>query len=191
MDGYSSGHYYTATSSNLNTWSARSDVPGGLSGFIRHGTVLRETVTVPDGFTSTAVAQHSQKCLDVPNGTTTTGTQLQQSTCNGQAAQSFQFRPVAGQVDTFSIVNAGNGLCLDVNGRSTADGAAIIQWTCGAATNQSFTLRPTATGIYQLVALHSGKCVDVSGASTADGAKVIQWTCGSGANQRWRLPGRP
>jgi hypothetical protein len=189
MDGYTAGHYYTATSTDLNTWSARTDVGGGLSGFIRHGTVLRETVTTPDPFASTAVAQHSQKCLTAPTGPA--GTQLQQAACNGLAAQSFQFRPRPGTVDVFTVVNSATGLCLDVNGQSTADGATVIGWSCGAGTNQSFTLRPTGSGVYQLVAVHSGKCVDVSEASTADAARIIQWRCGTGTNQRWRLPGRP
>jgi hypothetical protein len=194
MDAYSSRRYWYADSGNLNSWTARVEVPGGLSGFIRHGTILKETVeTGPPGaaFTSTAVAQHSGKCLDVPNATTTTGTQLQQWTCNGLAAQNFQFRPVAGSADTYTVANAGNGLCLDVAARSIADGALVTQWTCTGSANQSFRLRSTGSGVYQLVAAHSGKCVDVTGAGTADGAKTVQWTCSSGANQRWRLAGRP
>ena len=192
MDAYSSGRYWYADSSNLNTWGGRIEVPGGLSGFIRHGTILKESIETPTaGFTSTAVAQHSGKCLDVPNAVTTNGTQLQQWTCNGLAAQSFQFRPVAGLAGTYNVVNTGNGLCLDVSSASTADGATVVQWTCSSGANQRFRLQSTAAGIYQLVATHSGKCLDVNTASTADGAKTIQWTCSSGANQRWRLTGAP
>lgn len=185
MDGYSVGRYYTATSSNLNSWSARSEVPGGLSGVIRHGTVLRETVQTGESFTSTAVAQHSSKCMDVPNNTA--ATQLQQYACNGQARQSFQFQPVG--ADTYRIVNTGNGLCVDVDGGSSTNNARIIQWTCNGAGNQTFQLNQVATGIYRLIATHSGKCVDVTSGSTADAAKLIQYTCGSGSNQRWTLPG--
>jgi sucrose-6-phosphate hydrolase SacC (GH32 family) len=42
MDGYSSGHYYYSDSPDLMTWSAKKDLPGGLSGLVRHGTVLPE-----------------------------------------------------------------------------------------------------------------------------------------------------
>jgi hypothetical protein len=191
MDGYSQKRYYYADSRDLTTWSAKTELPGGLSGFVRHGTVLHETVTTSGSgtFTSTAVAQHSSKCLDVPNGTMTTGTQLQQWTCNGAGAQSFQFRP-SGTAGNYAIVNTGNNLCLDIASASTADGAAVIQWTCNGAADQTFTLRASGAA-YQLVAAHSGRCVDVSGVSTADGAKVVQWTCGTGANQLWRLPTKP
>ena len=199
MDAYSSRRYWYADSSNLNTWSARIEVPGGLSGFIRHGTILKETVdngTGPTpgtgtGFTSTAVAQHSGKCLDVPNGVTTTGTQLQQWTCNGLTPQSFQFRPTTGNTGAYNVVNTRTGLCLDIAAASTADGAQVVQWTCTTATNQTFRLQPTTTGIYQLIAAHSGKCVDVTAASLADAATLVQWTCTTGTNQRWRITGGP
>jgi hypothetical protein len=45
MDGYNSGHYYYSDSSNsFKTWTAKAILPDGLSGFVRHGTVLKETV---------------------------------------------------------------------------------------------------------------------------------------------------
>ncbi|MFI9812694.1 RICIN domain-containing protein [Saccharothrix variisporea] len=164
------------------------------------------TITVlPPGatggaFLSTAVAQHSQQCLTNPNRSTADGTQAQQQVCGTGDEQRWNFAPVAGLADTFTVTNRQSGKCLDVTAASTADGAAVIQWTCNGGANQQFTLRKvTYSGNdpddYQLVARHSGKCVDVSGISTAPGAVVHQWTCnpasqGSPLNQTWRLPGR-
>lgn len=152
------------------------------------------------GFQSVAVAQHSQMCLDNTDLSTADGTQQQQFYCEGGDQQLWNFRPVPGVADTYTVVNQFSGKCLDVNGASTADGAAIIQWTCHGGTNQQFTLRKvTYSGNdshdYQLVARHSGKCVDVSQVSTAPRAQVHQWTCrpvtqGSPLNQAWRLWGR-
>jgi hypothetical protein len=153
------------------------------------------------GFTSVAVAQHSQQCLDDTNRSTANGTQQQQYYCEGGNQQLWNFVPVPGVADTYTVVNQHSGKCLDVNGVSTADGAAVIQWTCNSTSlNQQFTLRKvTYSGNdahdYQLVARHSGKCVDVSAISTAAGALVHQWTCnpagqGSPLNQTWRLWGR-
>ena len=188
LDGYGEGRYFTADSADLNTWSAKTELPGGASGWVRHGTLLRDTMDNAGPFTTTAVVQHSGQCLDVPSGTGTAGTQLQQWPCNAQSPQSFEFRPATG--GGYTIVNRANGLCLDVNGRSTANGATVIQWTCTGATNQRFTTRASGTG-NQLVAVHSGRCVDVLNAATSNGAKLIQWDCHSGANQVWRLPSRP
>jgi len=52
FDQYGAGRYYYADSSNLNTWSAKVELPA-LSGTVRHFTVLREDVgdstAVPTG----------------------------------------------------------------------------------------------------------------------------------------------
>ncbi|AGZ43831.1 glycoside hydrolase family 43 protein [Actinoplanes friuliensis] len=52
FDQYGAGRYYYADSSNLTTWSAKTELPG-LSGTVRHFTVLRENVgdstAVPTG----------------------------------------------------------------------------------------------------------------------------------------------
>ena len=34
------GHYYDSDSADLLKWSAKKDLPGGLSGTVRRGTVL-------------------------------------------------------------------------------------------------------------------------------------------------------
>jgi hypothetical protein len=44
MDGYSQHKYFYADSGNLNTWGAKKEIPGGLSGVVRHGTVLHDSV---------------------------------------------------------------------------------------------------------------------------------------------------
>ncbi len=152
------------------------------------------------GFQSVAVAQHSQQCLDNTNMSTADGNQQQQFYCEGGDQQLWNFRPVPGVADTYTVVSQQSGKCLDVTGSSTVDGAAVQQRTCVDATmSQQFTLRRvTYSGNdphdYQLVARHSGKCVDVNGVSTAARAQVIQWTCkpagqSSQLNQTWRLWG--
>ncbi|MFC8799127.1 RICIN domain-containing protein [Promicromonospora sp. NPDC057138] len=152
-------------------------------------------------FQSVAVAQHSQQCLDNTDLRTNDGNQQQQYYCEGGDQQLWNFRPVAGVADTYTLVNQQSGKCLDVSGVSTADGAAVQQWTCiDGAQNQQFALRKvTYSGNdshdYQVVARHSGKCVDVSAISTAARAPIHQWTCNpasqsSPLNQTWRLWGR-
>jgi ricin-type beta-trefoil lectin protein len=163
------------------------------------------TVTVlspsDTGFQSVAVAQHSQQCLDNTNLSTADGNQQQQSYCEGGDQQLWNFHPVAGLADTYTVANQQSGKCLAVNGASTADGAPVQQQSCvDGSSSQQFTLRKTTYSgndphDYQLIARHSGKCVDVNGISGAAHAVVIQWTCkaagqGSELNQTWRLWGR-
>lgn len=152
-------------------------------------------------FTTVAVAQHSQMCLDDTNLSTANGTRQQQYHCEGGSQQIWRFAPVSGVANTYTAVNQHSGKCLDVSDASTVNGAAVVQWTCIAgALNQQFTLRKvTYSGNsaqdYQLVARHSGKCVDVSTISTSAGAAIHQWTCNpvgqsSPLNQTWRLLGK-
>ncbi|BBC33934.1 Ricin-type beta-trefoil lectin domain protein [Streptomyces graminofaciens] len=152
------------------------------------------------GFSSTAVAQHSGLCLEDPAKSTADGTQYQQDTCGNGQEQIFDFHPVSGATNTYTVVNHSSGKCLDISAYSTANGAAVQQWTCHGGTNQRFTLNPvTALGNshdYQLVAVNSGKCVDVKEISTAVGALVHQWPCDAASalttkkNQIWRLLGK-
>lgn len=152
------------------------------------------------GFQSVAVAQHSQQCLDNTGLSTADGNQQQQFPCEGGDQQLWNFQPVAGVANAYTVVNGQTGKCLAVSGASTSDRAAVVQWTCGSGLEQQFTLRKvTYSGNdshdYQLVARRSGKCVDVSGVSTAARAPVLQWPCnatgqGSPLNQTWRLLGR-
>jgi len=151
------------------------------------------------GFQSVAAAQHSQQCLDNTDLSMADGTQQQQFYCEGGDQQLWNFAPVQGVADTYTVSNQLSGKCLGISG--TADGAAVTQQACAAdATNQQFMLRKvTYSGNdphdYQLVARHSGKCVDVNGISTAARAQIIQWTCkavtqGTELNQTWRIWGR-
>ena len=61
----------------------------------------------------------------MPNGSTSTGVQLDIATCVTSASQ--QFKLDAQGSGYYHLRNVGSGLCLDVNAASTADGAAVIQ----------------------------------------------------------------
>ncbi|WNV88347.1 glycoside hydrolase family 43 protein [Umezawaea sp. Da 62-37] len=53
FDAYSSGHYYSTDSHDgFASWTAKADLPGGLSGFVRHLTVLREPSGTPPALTA-------------------------------------------------------------------------------------------------------------------------------------------
>lgn len=152
------------------------------------------------GFSSTAVAQHSSLCLEDPSQSTADGTQYQQNTCGSGQEQRFDFHPVSGATDTYTVVNHSSGKCLDISAYSKSNGAAAQQWTCHGGTNQRFKLSAvTALGNshdYQLVNVNSNRCVDVSDISTTAGALVHQWACDSASalttkkNQIWRLAGK-
>ncbi|MGC4750497.1 ThuA domain-containing protein [Micromonospora sp. DT201] len=116
------------------------------------------------------------KCLDVRNGGTADGTQIQIYTCNSSTAQTWT-------VTSGSTIRA-LGKCLDVNGSGTADGTKIQLWTCNGTGAQNWAAQSDGT----LRNPSSGKCLDVSGNNSADSTAVHLWTCLGAANQKWTLP---
>jgi len=119
------------------------------------------------------------KCLDVPNSSTTDGTQLQIYTCGGQANQTFN-RSSSNEI---RVTQGGTTMCLDANGRGTTNGTKVIIWSCNGQPNQQWNFNANGT----ITGAQSGLCVDVSGASTANGALVQLWSCNGQSNQQWKL----
>nr|WP_223186345.1 RICIN domain-containing protein [Streptomyces sp. CBMA29] len=119
------------------------------------------------------------KCLDVPNSSTTPGTQPQIWDCNGQANQSWS-RTSSNQLTVFS---GGSQLCLDAYDNQTAAGTKVVTWTCNGGANQQWQVNSNGT----VTGTQSGLCLDVTGASTANGALAELWTCNGGSNQQWTL----
>src|SRR3970040_279184 len=78
---------------------------------------------VTAGATYTLRGVHSGRCLDVANGSSADGANVQLWDCNGLTAQQFRFESVGSGY--FQIRNVASNKCLDVWGRSTADGAEI------------------------------------------------------------------
>ena len=178
IDKYTAGGIWTATSSDLNTWSSLS-----LAGAYRHGTVIKDpnyTGTTPIFYTITN--RNSTKLMDVQNPNLNDGAKVGQYTANGGAWQKWQF--VDAGSGYFNIISQNSGKCLDVISVSTADGAGIDQWACNGGQNQQFQW--VATGSYfNIKARHSGKCINVVGSATTDGALLEQRTCGTGNSFQW------
>lgn len=120
--------------------------------------------------------------VDVPGGSTSTGTQLIVWTRHGGANQQWVFtRDAAGD---YTVKNVKSGLCMDIEGSSTATGARVVQWTCGTGDNQKWRLTPVA-GAYRISSKSSG--LTLTAAGTGDGAVLTQQTDTGSVTQRWVL----
>jgi hypothetical protein len=116
----------------------------------------------------------SGRCLDVPNSTTTNGTQLQIWDCNGGSNQSWT-------LTSTKELQVYGSKCLDVAGAATSAGSKVDIWDCNGGTNQQWTLNSNGT----ITGVGSGLCLDVTGAGTANGTLIDIWTCTGGSNQHW------
>jgi poly(3-hydroxybutyrate) depolymerase len=122
------------------------------------------------------VGQQSGRCLDVPNSSTTNGTQLQLFDCQGGSGQRWTYTS-SKQLTVF-----GNK-CLDANGQGTSNGTTVIIWDCNGQANQQWIVNSNGT----VTGGQSGLCLDANGAATANGTKIILWSCNSQTNQQWSL----
>ncbi|WP_225849835.1 arabinofuranosidase catalytic domain-containing protein [Streptomyces sp. HPF1205] len=119
------------------------------------------------------------KCLDVPNSSTTLGTQTQIYDCNGQANQNWTHT----SSNQLTVTLGGTQLCLDAYGKGTTNGTKVDTYSCNGQTNQQWQLNSDGT----VTGVQSGLCLDVTGASTANGALAELWTCNGQSNQQWTL----
>lgn len=128
------------------------------------------------GGTGTSVIRGvgSNRCLDVPGGSTTDGTQVIIYDCNGGGNQSWTYT----SAKEFKVYG---GKCLDVTGQSTSPGAKVEIWTCNGGANQKWNVNGDGT----ITGVQSGLCLDVTGAATANHSEVETWTCNGGSNQQW------
>ncbi|WP_405577595.1 glycoside hydrolase family 27 protein [Streptomyces sp. NBC_01190] len=180
--GKSGASSYTLT----DLWSgAVSATSGAISASVpAHGTVMyRVAGGTTGGGTGTATgalhAVGAGKCLDVPNSSTTAGTQPQIWDCNGQANQTW----TSNSAHQLTVYSGGSQLCLDAYNNQTTAGTKVVTWPCNGGLNQQWTLNSSGA----ITSAQSGLCLDVTGGSTANGALAELWTCNGQPNQRWSL----
>ncbi|NUP48595.1 MAG: alpha-galactosidase [Catenulispora sp.] len=180
--GISSASSYTLN----NLWShVLTSTTGTISASVpAHGSVMYRVSHgsgTSVGTTHPLVGASSNRCLDVNNGNTTPGVQLEIWDCGGGTNQAFTLTS-AGELRTL-----GGTLCLDASGQGTTAGTKVITWNCNGQTNQKWNLNPDGT----ITGVQSGLCVDVTGGNVpsgnVNGVLVELWDCNGGANQQWRL----
>ncbi|WP_228927238.1 endo-1,4-beta-xylanase [Streptomyces sp. DH7] len=114
----------------------------------------------------------SGRCLDVPNASTTDGTQLQLWDCNSSTGQQWA-STAAGELRVH-----GNK-CLDAAG--TGNGAKVQIYSCWGGDNQKWRLDSNGS----IVGVQSGLCLDAVGNGTGNGTLIQLYSCSNGSNQRW------
>ncbi len=122
------------------------------------------------------VGGQSGRCVDVPNASTTNGTQVQLYDCGSQTNQRWTYTS-GKQLQVY-----GNK-CLDASGKGTANGTKAIIWDCNGQTNQQWNVNSDGT----ITGVQSGLCLDASAFGTTNGTQVQLWQCLNGANQKWSL----
>ena len=131
------------------------------------------------------VNKNSGKYLDIPRGSTATGTATDQWRNSACTCQLFTFQSAAG--GAWTIKNVNSNLDLDIGNSSSAAGAAVVQSTPSSADSQKWTLTDAGNGYYKLRNVNSALVAGVAQSSTADGAAVVQWNSVDVDDQLWQI----
>jgi beta-galactosidase len=124
------------------------------------------------------VGAQSGRCVDVPNATTTNGTQVQLWDCTNGSNQRWTYT-ASRQLMVYG------SKCLDAFGQGAGNGTTVVIWDCNGGSNQQWNLSANGT----ITGVQSGLCLDASGGATANGTKIILWSCNGGTNQQWSIRG--
>ena len=126
---------------------------------------------------------HPGSCMDAQSGGTADGTQIQEWTCNGTGAQSYELEDDGS--GGFYIVNTQADKCVDVQARGTANGTKIQLYDCNQTPAQTFSVEDAGGGFVNFVNTNSGKCLDVAADNPAAGTVVQLYDCNGTNAQRW------
>ncbi|HEV8555111.1 MAG TPA: ricin-type beta-trefoil lectin domain protein [Actinophytocola sp.] len=170
----------TGSASVRDVWAAadRGSFATGFTASVPAGQAVLLTVAGTDGGSQgrQIVGGQSGRCVDVPNSTTTNGTQVQLWDCSGQPNQSW----TATASRQLTVLG---GKCLDAFNRGTTNGTAVVIWDCNGQTNQQWSINSNGT----ITGVQSNLCLDANGRGTANGTKLILWACNGQTNQQWTL----
>ena len=141
-----------------------------------------QTVTAGDVFNFGAIA-HPGSCMDARGGGTADGTQIQEWSCNGSGAQSFELQDAGN--GAFTLFNTQANKCVDVQARGTANGTKIQLYDCNQTPAQTFVTEDAGNGFVFFVNTNSNKCLDVQADTPNDGTIVQLDDCNQTDAQRW------
>jgi hypothetical protein len=134
------------------------------------------------------VNRASQLCLDDQNGSLSSGSAIDQTSCAG-ASNNTQWRFTLVSGNTYLLFNRTSGDCLS-NGNHSSSGQPISQASsCSPSTNyQTWAMTDLGTGYVTLKVTKTGMCLTNPGGSSSAGTVQQEQTCVSGsASMEWQL----
>ena len=127
--------------------------------------------------------------LDIPNGSTTNGTPVQQYVSWSGTPQRFTLLPDGSSWHITMTANSAKCVDLAGFGSSVGNGTQLAINDCKAGVpSQDWTITADAqTGAFFFKNTKSGRCLDEPNSNTASGVLMDTWDCNGGANQKFNI----
>lgn len=131
-------------------------------------------------------AKPSDKCLDVKDGSTASGTRIQLWWCGNSGSTWPNQQFIVPSPGTSGMIRwtPQPRKCLEVAGGTNRDGTLLQLGDCDASkSSMQFTMPTQSTGAIRWSAFPD-KCIDVDNGNLKDGTKIQIWSCASQAPYR-------
>jgi len=124
------------------------------------------------------VGTQSGRCVEVPNSSTTNGTQVQLQDCGSSVPTNQSWTYTSGK----ALMVYGNK-CLGANNKGTTNGTTVVIGDCTGQPDQQWNVNANSS----VTGVQSNLCMDANAKGTANGTKIILWSCNGQTNQQWTL----
>lgn len=138
-----------------------------------------------DGTYTISTLLNSNYVLDVKDGLTSNGANIQLYQSNDTEAQQFTVSHDSQGYVTFTNVKSGR--VLDINGSVAKDGANIRQYTSNGTRAQKWIVKPDGNGYVIMSAINPNYILDLSGGSVRNGSNVQIYSAKGSNSQRWNI----
>lgn len=138
-----------------------------------------------DGTYTISTLLNSNYVLDVKDGSTSNGANIQLYEANDTAAQQFKVSHDSQGYVTFTNVKSGR--VLDLNGAVVKDAGNIQQYTSNGTRAQKWIVKPDGNGYVIMSAINPNYILDLSGGSVRNGSNVQIYSAKGSNSQRWNI----
>ena len=166
------GNWKKGATTPILTWQANEQ----YTGEIENGVYMLYTSLAP-----------TSKVMDVTNGATTDGANVQLYDMNYSNAQKFKITKT-GKQGVYNIINVNANKSLDVSGAGTANGTNLQIYTTNNSEAQLWKFIDYKNGYYAIQSL-LGNYIHLNNGQTANGTNIHMWNDASSTNKncQWML----
>lgn len=138
-----------------------------------------------DGTYTISTLLNSNYVLDVKDGSTSNGANIQLYESNDTAAQQFKVSHDSQGYVTFTNVKSGR--VLDLNGAIVKDAGNIQQYTSNGTRAQKWIVKPDGNGYVVMSAINPNYILDLNGGSVRNGSNIQLHSVTGSNSQRWNI----
>lgn len=138
-----------------------------------------------DGTYTISTLLNSNYVLDVKDGSTSNGANIQLYESNDTAAQQFKVSHDSQGYVTFTNVKSGR--VLDLNGAIVKDAGNIQQYTSNGTRAQKWIVKQDGNGYVVMSAINPNYILDLNGGSVRNGSNIQLHSVTGSNSQRWNI----